>query len=315
MPLTYKDDMLKIVKAKFELLSGHEPFVLKSINKKWCNWKSVVKSLNFDPNIPIKQQMLDIPDRVDEKHTRLLADGSDASEIIHEAIVRTIKLIANQEPKNSNGDYVPSPNDSYAKIMCKDKHGHVRMNDLGVTPGNIYGVVPSSDANYRLAKEYKSKYLHAMEKYDALYEKLENLLAIVHGRTQPDAYNVPIVSPNNQCSFGSTSRPIHEIIAIGYVSEMNSALVNGEEVVSDCDLFCKGCKMIDFGLTKILIKKEEASTMSVVVFPFGYIAPEGSMAGNVLSETVLKAYSSKISLQNELLILSPSSDETLMGFS
>ncbi|KAG8390873.1 hypothetical protein BUALT_Bualt01G0128900 [Buddleja alternifolia] len=227
--------MLKIVKAKFELPPGQEPYVLKSINKKWRNWKSVVKNLNFDPNIPIEQQMLDIPDRVDEEQYKALvkywmsdkskriseknkqtraqldllhrmgkksfalvkeimkkrlgryptraelfeecyyrADGSDASEIIHEAIEQ-MKLVANKEPKNSNGDYIPSPNDTYAKIMGEDKHGHVRMYGLGVTPADVHGAVSSRDVNYRMAMEYKSKYFHAMEKYDALHEKLENL--------------------------------------------------------------------------------------------------------------------------------------------
>ncbi|KAG8380558.1 hypothetical protein BUALT_Bualt06G0028100 [Buddleja alternifolia] len=119
-----------------------------------------------------------------------------------------MKLVTNQEHKNSNGDYFPSPNDTHAKIMGEDKHGHLRMYGLGVTPVDVHRAVSSCDANYRMAMEYKSKYFHAMEKYDALHEKLENLSAIVHGRTEPDPQNVLVVSPNNQPSSGSTSRPM-----------------------------------------------------------------------------------------------------------
>ncbi|KAG8374944.1 hypothetical protein BUALT_Bualt10G0048200 [Buddleja alternifolia] len=303
MPRSYKDEMLKIVKTKFDLPPGKEPYILKSINKKWRNWKCQVKKLNFDPNIPIEQQMLDIPDRVDEEQYKTLvkhwiiseknrqtraqldllhrmgkksfalvkelmkkklgryptraelfeecyyrADGSPASAIIQEAIEH-MKELGEQEPESSNHDCIHNPQDTYAKIMGEDKHGRVRMYGMGVTPADVYGTIPSRDASHRMAMEYKSKYIQAMDKYNELNEKLENLSAIVHGRAhsgQPDAQNIPLASSNNLRSSSSTSRlscirdrsyvvlksmgNINEIGASGYVNEMNSVRVKGEEL-------------------------------------------------------------------------------------
>ncbi|KAK4419974.1 hypothetical protein Salat_2410300 [Sesamum alatum] len=98
--------------------------------------------------------------------------------------------------------------------------------------------------------ESKDKYMQIVYKYEVLNEKLENLLAIVHGRAQPvgerDCPNIPIASPNNQHSSSSSLPPmriqvhsyvvlkslgnINDIVASGYVSQMDSIRVNGEEL-------------------------------------------------------------------------------------
>ncbi|KAG8364814.1 hypothetical protein BUALT_Bualt18G0037800 [Buddleja alternifolia] len=307
MPRSYKDEMLKI--TKFDLPPGKESYILKSINKKWRNWKCQVKKLNFDPNILIEQQMLDIPDSVDEEQYKTLvkhwmsdkskrkseknrqtraqldllhrmgkksfalvkelmkkklgryptraelfeecyyrAGGSPTSAIIQEAIEH-MKELGEQEPESSNHDCIHNPQDTYAKIMGEDKHGRVRMYGMGVTPADVYGTIPSRDASHRMAMEYKSKYTQAMDKYNELHEKLEHLSAIVHGRAhsgQPDAQNIPLASSNNLRSSSSTSRlscirdrsyvvlksmgNINEIVASGYVNELNSVRVKGEEL-------------------------------------------------------------------------------------
>ncbi|KAG8363818.1 hypothetical protein BUALT_Bualt19G0061800 [Buddleja alternifolia] len=224
---SHKDEMLKIVKAKFELQPGKEPYILKSINKKWRNWKSYVKSLNFDPNIPIEQQMLDIPSRVDEDQYKALVKHwmSDKSKKISEKNKQTraklellhrmgkksfameqMKEVAEQEPECSNdNDCVPNLNDAYAKIMGQDKHGYLRMYGMRVTPADVCGAIPGRDACNRLAMEYKSKYMEAIEKFDALNVKVETLSALVNGRAQSvgqvDGQNILLSSSNNLLGF------------------------------------------------------------------------------------------------------------------
>ncbi|KAG8386615.1 hypothetical protein BUALT_Bualt03G0166900 [Buddleja alternifolia] len=96
-----------------------------------------------------------------------------------------------------------------------DKHGYLRMYGMGVIPTDVCGAIPGRDASYRLAMEYESKYMEAVEKFDALNAKVESLLALVNGRAQSvgqvDVQNIPLSSSNNprssasmslQCSFG-----------------------------------------------------------------------------------------------------------------
>ncbi|KAH7847047.1 hypothetical protein Vadar_021245 [Vaccinium darrowii] len=64
MPGVYKDDMLALVLQKFDISPGHKTWILKSISKKWRNWKATVKSKNFDSKLPIEEQMHSPPNRV-----------------------------------------------------------------------------------------------------------------------------------------------------------------------------------------------------------------------------------------------------------
>ncbi|KAG8382392.1 hypothetical protein BUALT_Bualt05G0072600 [Buddleja alternifolia] len=255
MSHSYKGEMLKI--AKFELQPGKEPYILKSINKKWRNWKSYVKSLNFDPNIPIEQQMLDIPSQVDEDQYKALVKHwmSDKS-----------------------------------KIMGQDKHGYLRMYGVRVTPANVCGAIPGRDASYRLAMKCKSKNMEAVEKFDALNAKVESLSALVNGRAQSvgqlDGQNIPLLSSNNQRSSASMSRPMHirvhsrvvlkslrninEIVASGYVSEMEYVKVNGEELGSDwCEIVIQSQVKKDVRLLKPYgnIKTIEDTLGALVAWP------------------------------------------------
>ncbi|KAK6131597.1 hypothetical protein DH2020_034611 [Rehmannia glutinosa] len=314
MPYSYKDEMLKIVKAKFSIPTGNETYILKSINKKWRSWKSFVKASKFDPNVPMEQQLSSKPDRVEDEQYKALiehwmsdkskaiseknrktrtqlellhrmgkksyalvreawkkkygnyptkadlfkecyyrADDPRISAVIHEAIEQMEQLEEHEqgehELESSNeADCIHKSNDKFEKVMGKDKNGHVRMYGLGVSRSDIHGPLPSRDASYRLAMEYKEKYDAAIEykkKYDALSAK-------VHGGAQVvencDHQNVPISSSNNRRSSTSTSRSknirvhsrvvlkslenINEIVASGYVSSMNSIRVNGEELGS-----------------------------------------------------------------------------------
>ncbi|KAG8371275.1 hypothetical protein BUALT_Bualt13G0070600 [Buddleja alternifolia] len=224
---------------------------------------------DFDPNIPIEQQMLYIPDRVDEGQYKTL--------IMHwmsDKFKEHMKELGEQERESSNSDCIHNPQDTYAKIIGEDKHGRMLMYGMGVTPTDVYGKIASRDASHRLAMivfiilkihmrrlsvkismdnikashrmamEYNRKYIQAMDKYNEWHEKLENLSAIVHGRAhyaQPDAQNIPLASSNNLRSSSSSSwlscirdhsyvvlksmGNINEIVASGYVKEMNSIRV------------------------------------------------------------------------------------------
>nr|CAA40554.1 TNP1 [Antirrhinum majus] len=73
MPNVYKEEMMTVVKARFEIHQG-EAYVLESINKKWRSWKSYLKSSKFDPSIPLEQQLLEIPARVNKDQYKTLLE-------------------------------------------------------------------------------------------------------------------------------------------------------------------------------------------------------------------------------------------------
>ncbi|KAL0284135.1 UNVERIFIED_CONTAM: hypothetical protein Sangu_2474200 [Sesamum angustifolium] len=143
-------------------------------------------------------------------------DGSPTSLVVQEAIEQ-MKPLAGQEIHNSNNkEGVPNRDDTFAKVMGVNKHSHVRMYD----------------------------------KHEALNEKLENLSAIVHARAQTvgecDRPNISVASPNNQQLSSSSLRPMriqvhsyvvlkslentNDIVASGYVSQIDSIRVNGQEL-------------------------------------------------------------------------------------
>ncbi|KAG5514584.1 hypothetical protein RHGRI_035854 [Rhododendron griersonianum] len=60
----YKDDMFALVLQKFDFCAGHKRWILRSLSKKWRNWKATVKRDNFDSDLPIEEQIHSPPDRV-----------------------------------------------------------------------------------------------------------------------------------------------------------------------------------------------------------------------------------------------------------
>ncbi|XP_052205941.1 uncharacterized protein LOC127810469 [Diospyros lotus] len=81
VPQTYKKEMLTQVQEKFQLPPGQEDWILKSIAKKWRNWKSFVKTNYYDPNVSLVEQMKNVPERVHEDQWKELVTfwNSDAS--------------------------------------------------------------------------------------------------------------------------------------------------------------------------------------------------------------------------------------------
>ncbi|XP_012851770.1 PREDICTED: uncharacterized protein LOC105971463 [Erythranthe guttata] len=267
MPYSYKEEMLKIVKARFELPPGHESYILRSINKKWRNWKSSVKSLNFDPDISTDQQTTKIPDRVNEDQYKSLVhhwmsdkskerskknknsrgelklfhcmgkksfavvkeklkeklgryptraelfeecyykeDSSSTSEAV-KGVVGKMRQLAPQYSQNIDNHQdsnMYNDDDLFAKVMGKDKDGHVRMYGLGVTPADVYGEKPSRSTLLRKAMEYKTKYLEAMKKYDTLSANVH--VGQSDGQLEAESFpeqeiapeKSPIATPNEQ---------------------------------------------------------------------------------------------------------------------
>ncbi|KAK4413185.1 hypothetical protein Salat_2731000 [Sesamum alatum] len=122
-------------------------------------------------------------------------DGSPTSAMVQEAIEQMKQLEGQQTENLDDNDGVHNRDDTFAKVMGANKHGHVCMYGMGVTPADIYGNVTSRDANYRMAMEYKDKYLQ-VHSYVVL-KSLEN---------------------------------INDIVASGYVNQIDSIRVNGEEL-------------------------------------------------------------------------------------
>lgn len=99
--------MSLFVQTKFNLPPGNESYILKSINKKWRSWKSYVKGLNFDPNTPIEEQMIDVPDRVDDDQYRTLIEHwmSDKSKVQYAYYLIHIKVALTMFQSNKSFIY------------------------------------------------------------------------------------------------------------------------------------------------------------------------------------------------------------------
>lgn len=84
VPKENKDEMIKLVKERFEVPEGAEHWILLSIGKKRNSWKSRVKTQCFAPAVSVENQALKPPARVnDEQWNNLLSywDNEDVMEV------------------------------------------------------------------------------------------------------------------------------------------------------------------------------------------------------------------------------------------
>ncbi|XP_052206799.1 uncharacterized protein LOC127811129 [Diospyros lotus] len=139
VPQTYKKEMLTQVQEKFQLPPGQEDWILKSITKKWRNWKSFVKTNYYDPNVSLVEQMKNVPERVHEDQWKELVTfwNSDASKRVsdrnkvsrgHQKMVHRkgkMSFARVAEKKKKELGYYPSRSTLF--IECYSK---------GETPGN-----------------------------------------------------------------------------------------------------------------------------------------------------------------------------------
>ncbi|XP_052210244.1 uncharacterized protein LOC127813348 [Diospyros lotus] len=139
VPQTYKKEMLTQVQEKFQLPPGQEDWILKSIAKKWRNWKSFVKTNYYDPNVSLVEQMKNVPKRVHEDQWKELVTfwNFDASKRVsdrnkvsrgHQKMVHRkgkMSFARVAEKKKKELGYYPSRSTLF--IECYSK---------GETPGN-----------------------------------------------------------------------------------------------------------------------------------------------------------------------------------
>ncbi|PIN09775.1 hypothetical protein CDL12_17640 [Handroanthus impetiginosus] len=148
-----------------------------------------------------------------EENFILRTNGSSTRLEIQEAIEKMQELAADDMQNSNDSGFIHDPDDSFAKIMGKDKDGQLRMCGLGVTANDVY------------AMEYKEKYLNEVKKYETLNTKLENLAAYAHKRIgsfrQLDVKSAPLASKNGQVGSYVILKclaNINEIVATGIVN-------------------------------------------------------------------------------------------------
>ncbi|KAG5524801.1 hypothetical protein RHGRI_031458 [Rhododendron griersonianum] len=206
MPRVYKDDMFALVLQKFDFYAGHKRWILRSLSKKWRNWKATMKRDNFDSDLPIEEQIHSPPDRVqadqwkelikywhgDAKAKNLSHDPSRAHLFLTcftDNGKEKMKELSKQVPEGELDS--SSPNDVFSQAMGKEKSGNVRMYGLGVCPSDVWGEVPSSGTSYRMSMEWKTE----LDKTNKKLEELTNLYLL--SRTNGgNTLNIPVTSPN-----------------------------------------------------------------------------------------------------------------------
>ncbi|XP_027150314.1 uncharacterized protein LOC113780638 [Coffea eugenioides] len=158
-----KQDMLVLVKEKFRLPPSADFWTLKSIGKKWRNWKSALKAKYYNPNESIESQINNrdqqilkdqwrnllaywsleetnmkklghLPSRVDMfEHCYTDSNGNPGNDDVT-ATLQALKEKVSQLPPGSNDDV--GRNDAFAQVFGEDNNGRVRMYGLGVTPSD-----------------------------------------------------------------------------------------------------------------------------------------------------------------------------------
>ncbi|XP_042419228.1 uncharacterized protein LOC122007570 [Zingiber officinale] len=185
-----KKKMLDVIKEKYDLPPGTESWTLRSISKKWRNWKSELKKKYYDPELPMQvlleerdnralvEQYVKLviqwnsekskgkergrpPSRVELFHACFThANGSPSSNIVAEKLA-AMKELENQLPEDED-DQV-GQNDIFAQIIGPDRPGRVRMFGDGVNPSDLWGEVPSRSTCNRIVMEQRTK-LEKMDK-------------------------------------------------------------------------------------------------------------------------------------------------------
>ncbi|XP_027166331.1 uncharacterized protein LOC113766326 [Coffea eugenioides] len=196
-----KQDMLVLVKEKFRLPPGADFWTLKSIGKKWRNWKSALKAKYYNPNESIESQINNrdqrilkdqwrnllaywsleetkmkklghLPSRVDMfEHCYTDSNGNPGNDDVATTLV-TLKEKVSQLPPGSNDDV--GRDDTFAQVFREDKNGRVRMYGLGVTPSDKWGNAPSRSTCQRIVMEQKAAISKMEEKFAEQDQQLKD---------------------------------------------------------------------------------------------------------------------------------------------
>ncbi|KAL3503835.1 hypothetical protein ACH5RR_033676 [Cinchona calisaya] len=80
MPTSRKDEMINMVKERFDVPPGIDDWMLKSISKKCRSWKSRIKTKYFDPNVSFERRIHNRPTRVLENQWKGILSHWDSEE-------------------------------------------------------------------------------------------------------------------------------------------------------------------------------------------------------------------------------------------
>ncbi|XP_071923170.1 uncharacterized protein [Coffea arabica] len=196
-----KQDMLVLVKEKFRLPPSADFWTLKSIGKKWRNWKSALKAKYYNPNESIESQINNrdqqilkdqwrnllaywsleetnmkklghLPSRVDMfEHCYTDSNGNPGNDDVT-ATLQALKEKVSQLPPGSNDDV--GRNDAFAQVFGEDNNGRVRMYGLGVTPSDKWGNVPSRNTCQRIVMEQKAAISKMEDKFAEQDQQLKD---------------------------------------------------------------------------------------------------------------------------------------------
>ncbi|KAE9455717.1 hypothetical protein C3L33_12382, partial [Rhododendron williamsianum] len=141
MPRVYKDDMFALVLQKFDFSAGHKRWILRSLLKKWRNWKATVKRDNFDSDLPIEEQIHSPPDRVQADQWKELVkywhedakkvsdknkDRGEGQSTIYRMGKTPLAIVREAEAKNLGHD----PSRAHLFLTCFTDNGNVSNEEL-----------------------------------------------------------------------------------------------------------------------------------------------------------------------------------------
>ncbi|KAG5535715.1 hypothetical protein RHGRI_023467 [Rhododendron griersonianum] len=272
MPRVYKDDMFALVLQKFDLCAGHKRWILRSLSKKWRNWKATVKRDNFDSDLPIEEQIHSPPDRVQADQWKELikywhgdakkvSDKNKDSRAGQSTIYRMGKtplaIVREAEAKNLGHD----PSRAHLFLTCFTYNGKEQMKELSkqVPEGELDSFGPNDVFSQAMGKEKSgsvrmyglgvcpsdvwgevpssgTSYRMSMEwktELDKTNKKLEELTNLYLSRTNGgNTSNIPVTSPNQQIG-SSTSFSQRGRVKVG-------DYVNFKSVANPTDVVGKG---------------------------------------------------------------------------
>ncbi|XP_027150389.1 uncharacterized protein LOC113750631 [Coffea eugenioides] len=229
VPKSLKNDMIDVVKEKFDLPVGIEERVKQSVGKKWRSWKHALKKTYFNPNESIESQRISATNKEHREKKKMnhstgkkpFAQEKEVGHSLSRADMFTIcytnsngvpssyevgekmeemESLKNQLPEGEENSV--GRNDVYAKVMGEERSGRVRTYCLGVTQSDLWGDIPSRSTCFRLVMEQSA----AMSKMERRIQQLES---IQQGRSQGQ------ISPSSQRHTSQSSNAISRPIQVG----------------------------------------------------------------------------------------------------
>ncbi|XP_058067561.1 uncharacterized protein LOC131216938 isoform X2 [Magnolia sinica] len=187
VPNAKKDDMWGLVTSKFEFDGNAKAWVLKSIGKKWREWKGELKKLHYSSHEIDEERLADLDERVQEDQWKILVQFWNSEEgkarsktntksrkkqlINHAAGSKSFARIREEETKlNEEISQQPGAsqsstirNDLLSQVMGEDRHGRVRTYGLGPSPSDLWGTTSSQQRMASIAQRRDERYdeLHA----------------------------------------------------------------------------------------------------------------------------------------------------------